>query len=223
MGVGEVMNLNGLYYLFWNDSCLFKLPASLLWAVTSSVKFPRHPNNSTFQNLCPSPHPTPGLLLAESDRCIVGQVAWVSGRPLSHFYTEKWEGHLWGTKICVDRECVLHGIRENSLHQNLLVVLLKPCPGPCFDYPWDLHLSPVLLQLEDLSGEVWNQNQVQGTLPLHYLSETFVTWCGPEQALAKLGVQHHPFFLGELNELKCRRHLSFSGRSCSKKDLFLHV
>lgn len=120
-GGGMLMNLNGLNYLFWNDPCLFKSPASLLNAVTSSLKFPRHPNNLIFQNLCPSPHPTPRLpwWLSVTGALWVRWPGQVKG--LCHVPHQEIDKCLWGPENCVARAHGFHTIRQSSLDQKLLV------------------------------------------------------------------------------------------------------
>lgn len=118
---GEGVNLNGGNYLFWNDPCLFKSPASLLSAVTSSLKFPRHPNNPIFQNLYPSPHPTPRLpwLLSVTGALWVRWPGQVKG--LYYILHQEMKRCLWGTENCVARAHCLHAIRQRSLNQKQLV------------------------------------------------------------------------------------------------------
>jgi hypothetical protein len=113
-------------------------------------------------------------LVAESDRCIVGQVAWASGRPLSCFYTKKREG-ISGELNIVWTENVPHGTRQNGLHQ-------QTACGPLLS----LALAAALISLRIyICYEFWVSQRTSvdrfgtrtkfETLPLHYRSETFVT------------------------------------------------
>lgn len=106
-------------YLFWNGPCLFKSPASLPSAVTSSLEFPRHPNNPIFQNCCPSPHPTPRLpwLLSVTGALWVRWPGQVKG--LCHVLHQGMKRCLWGTENCVARAHSLHVLRQGSLNQRL--------------------------------------------------------------------------------------------------------
>lgn len=122
------MNLNGLRYLFWNDSCLFKLPNG---AVTSSVKFLRHPNSSTFQNLCPSPHPTPRLcwLLSLTGALWVRWPGQVEG--LCHVSTPRNEKASLGNWTLCGQRMFLTAPGKMVCTNKLLV-------APSWALPWQL-------------------------------------------------------------------------------------